>query len=106
MTSGGDLVIMEPLVLGSPTAGVATRTVTVTIAYKPTLVPGDANYTLMGCYGQPAGGNTFGKEGECTTPEGLPGDDFTIQDCLNGCADSKSSDDTEQYLYAGIKGGR
>ena len=106
VTSGDGPVTTEPLMLGSPTAGVATRTVTITIAYKPTLVAGDANYTLMGCYGQPTGGNTFGKQGEYTTPEGLPGEDFTIQDCLHGCADSKSSDGAEQCLYAGIKGGR
>ena len=104
---GERLVTTEPLMLGSPTEGVATRTVTITIAYKPTLAPGIGDYTLAGCYGEPSGGHIFGPDGTFAVLEGLPGDNFTIGDCLQGCADSAPEDDAvESYAHAGIKDGR
>ncbi|RYO75006.1 hypothetical protein DL766_008179 [Monosporascus sp. MC13-8B] len=75
--------------LGSPTLRYATRTVTLTIAYKPTLMPGDVTYTLLGCYGEPSTGHAFGQEGQYAVPGELPAENVTIMTCFQGCADLK-----------------
>ena len=106
---GDSLVRTEPLVLGSPTASIAiTRTVTITIAYRPTLAPGDATYTLLGCYGEPSGGHIFNENGQYKTPDGVSEQKLTIEDCLKGCAASKKppEEGLGQYAYAGTKNGR
>lgn len=111
-TSGDPLVKTEqPLMLGSPTATTVhistTRTITITITYKPTLAPGDGTYTLLGCYGEPSTGHIFNEDGSCKTPDGIAEQKLTIEDCLKGCAASKPPEkDLAQYAYAGTKNGR
>ncbi|RYP24216.1 hypothetical protein DL765_000711 [Monosporascus sp. GIB2] len=106
-SSGGPLVDTEnPLILGSPTVRYATRTVTVTIAYKPTLMPGDATYTLLGCYGEPSTGHAFGQEGQYAVPGELPAENVTIMTCFQGCAGLKPPNGSlGQYAYVGLQNG-
>lgn len=105
--NGGPIVKTEPLMLGSPTRSTTcTRTTTITIAYKPTLAPGDDTYTLFGCYGEASeeGGLPFHQH---EAPAGISGDKLTLDACLKGCAALKPpTKDFEQYAYAGTKNGR
>ncbi|RYO99097.1 hypothetical protein DL764_006899 [Monosporascus ibericus] len=106
-TSSDPLVGTEaPLMLGSPTVRYATRTVTVTIAYKPTLMPGDAIYTLLGCYGESSTRHAFGQEGQYAVPGETPAENLTIMTCFQGCAGLKPpSGSLGQYAYVGIQNG-
>ncbi|RYP89718.1 hypothetical protein DL770_004159 [Monosporascus sp. CRB-9-2] len=106
-SSGDPLVGTEPpLMLGSPTVRYATRTVTVTIAYKPTLMPGDATYTLLGCYGESGTGHAFGQEGRYAVPGEIPADNLTILACFQGCAGLKPPNGSlGQYAYVGVQNG-
>ncbi|RYP54127.1 hypothetical protein DL769_010407 [Monosporascus sp. CRB-8-3] len=105
--SGDRLVSTEPsLMLGSPTIRYATRTVTVTIVYKPTLMPGDATYTLLGCYGEPSTGHAFGQEGQYAVPGEIPAENLTIMTCFQGCGGLKQPNGTlGQYAYVGVQNG-
>ncbi|RYP49037.1 hypothetical protein DL768_005177 [Monosporascus sp. mg162] len=107
-TSSGDPLVgtEPPLMLGSPTVRYATRTVTVTIAYKPTLMPGDATYTLLGCYGESSTGHAFGQEGQYAVPGEIPAENLTIMTCFQGCASLKTSNGSlGQYAYVGLQNG-
>ncbi len=107
LASGDEPVRTETLMLGSPTADIPTRTVTVTIAYKPTLAVGDATFTLLGCYGEPNGGHVLGQDGQYETLEEISGERLTIEECLEGCENLKPPDGgVGQYTYAGAKNGR
>ncbi|RYP32794.1 hypothetical protein DL767_005042 [Monosporascus sp. MG133] len=108
ITSSGDPLVgtEPPLMLGSPTVRYATRTVTITIAYKPTLMPGDATYTLLGCYGEPSTGHAFGQEGQYAVPGEIPAQNLTIMTCFQGCAGLKPPNGSlGQYAYVGLQNG-
>ncbi|KAI1401605.1 hypothetical protein F4819DRAFT_316922 [Hypoxylon fuscum] len=97
-------------VLGSPVVHLSTITITTTIAYNPTLAPGDSTYLLLGCYSQPddnsRGGHPFGQGEDYTAPAVSP-DELTIDACLDGCASLRLRNDaSNDYIYAGLKNGR
>lgn len=104
--------LTELVVVGTPVKhNIHTRTVTISIAYKPTLAPGDSNYTLVGCYGNTGmdgeGGHPFGTEKDFASPSSADGKNLTTADCLEGCSSLEPPDGTtEQFPYAGVKNGR
>ncbi|KAK6077781.1 hypothetical protein SCUP234_06539 [Seiridium cupressi] len=88
-----------------------TRTVTLSIAYKPTLAPGDANYELLGCYGHTgmdaAGAHPFGKEADFASPSSVNTTKLTVYACLDGCMGlSPPNGSGDHFKYAGVKNGR
>jgi hypothetical protein len=88
-----------------------TRTVTVTVAYKPTLSPGDSSYKLVGCYGQTGldgkGAHPFGTEKDFASPTTVDERNLTVGACLNGCNSLKPPNGTiEHFPYVGLKNGR
>lgn len=94
----------------STTRSTTTRTTTVTVEYKPTLVPGDAKYDLLGCYGHSgldgSGGHPFGKESDFASPSSVNTTELTAYSCLQGCfglAPPKGSAD--HFKHAGMKNG-
>ncbi|CAJ2503444.1 Uu.00g108380.m01.CDS01 [Anthostomella pinea] len=98
----------ELLVIGTPVAHLSTITITTTIAYKPTLIPGAAAYSLLGCYGQPddTGGHVFGADEHYACPDTVPAAKLTIQACLEGCSSLPvPSNGSEHYTYAGLRNG-
>ncbi|KAF3019737.1 hypothetical protein E8E14_009875 [Neopestalotiopsis sp. 37M] len=88
-----------------------TRTTTVTIAYKPTLVPGDVKYDLLGCYGQSgldgAGGHPFGKESDFASPSSVNTTELTVYSCLQGCfaLSPPKGGSADHFKYTGMKNG-
>ncbi|KAI1778897.1 hypothetical protein F4818DRAFT_455145 [Hypoxylon cercidicola] len=88
--------------LGSPVVDYLTITITTTIAYKPTLAPGDSTYSLLGCYGLDSGRHPFEHKEGYASPT-IPPDKFTIGACLEECAVLKESSD--HYEYAGLMNG-
>ncbi|KAI1178893.1 hypothetical protein F4777DRAFT_39743 [Nemania sp. FL0916] len=104
----------ELLILGSPPAHESTETltstvtVTQTIAYKPTLVPGNSQYTLLGCYAQSSGdgGHVFGPDGLDVKSNNVGPDNLTTDGCLRGCRSAAPpSDEKGVYVYAGLQDG-
>ncbi|KAK7917179.1 hypothetical protein PG985_010787 [Apiospora marii] len=102
----------EILEIGPPPTkhdvGTVTRTVTITIAYKPTLAPGDPTYSLLGCYGHTGfeGVHPFGKEQDYASPPSLDAKNVTVAACLEGCGKLPSPNKTAgQFIYAGLKNG-
>ncbi|KAK8102725.1 hypothetical protein PG984_015871 [Apiospora sp. TS-2023a] len=102
----------EVLEVGPPPTkhyvGTVTRTVTITIAYKPTLAPGDPTYSLLGCYGHTGfeGVHPFGKEQDYASPPSLDAKNVTVAACLEGCAKLPSPNKgIEQFMYAGLRNG-
>ncbi|KAI2619561.1 hypothetical protein GGR54DRAFT_647733 [Hypoxylon sp. NC1633] len=104
--TGGDK--SELGVLGSPAVHVSTITITTTIAYRPTLAPGDSTYSLLGCYRYGSdgsgGGHPFGERGY-TTPA-IPPDKLTVNACFDGCASLRLlSESPDDYGFVGIRDG-
>ncbi|KAI0010452.1 hypothetical protein F4779DRAFT_307277 [Xylariaceae sp. FL0662B] len=96
----------EVLVLGSPVIHIPTITITTTIAYRPTLVPGDAKYTLLGCYSQPGGNSGGCALSQEISPETVSERNLTIGACLEGCASLTPPNKTsEYYAYVGLRNG-
>ncbi|KAH9905276.1 hypothetical protein F4778DRAFT_779623 [Xylariomycetidae sp. FL2044] len=102
----------EVLALGPPTTmPLPTITITTTIAYKPTLIPGDPTYTLLGCYSPPggaddSGAHAFGPEGTYKVPEAVHPENMTIPACLAGCERLPPPDtNCEHYPYVGLWNG-
>ncbi|KAI0113861.1 hypothetical protein F4776DRAFT_667023 [Hypoxylon sp. NC0597] len=99
-------------VLGSPTEPVVILTITTTIAYNPTLAPGDSAYSLVGCYSQDntgsGGGHPFG-QGQgwgYDTPPTVPLDKLTIGDCVKGCLGLKPVGQvSDHFKYVGLRNG-
>ncbi|KAK6214359.1 hypothetical protein LQW54_004407 [Pestalotiopsis sp. IQ-011] len=94
----------------STTKSTTTRTTTVTVEYKPTLVSGDAKYDLLGCYGHSgldgSGGHPFGKESDFASPSSVNTTELTAYSCLQGCfVLSPPKGTTDHFKYAGIKNG-
>ncbi|KAI1433541.1 hypothetical protein GGR50DRAFT_494128 [Xylaria sp. CBS 124048] len=99
------------LVIGTPapttSVTISTFTVTTTIAYKPSLIPGDSQYTLVGCYSQATGieGRVFGPDGHNAYPKGSP-KNITIRHCLGACGSAPPPiNTTAHFLYAGMRNG-
>ncbi|KAI1852026.1 hypothetical protein JX265_008169 [Neoarthrinium moseri] len=100
-------------VVGAPVKrndDVATRTVTVSIAYKPTLAAGKTNYNLMGCYGQTGldgqGVHPFGKEKDYASPASIDTKRLTVDSCLAGCQSLKPpTGGKDHFTYVGLKNG-
>jgi hypothetical protein len=111
-TTTSSNTLTELVVVGSPVKhNLHTRTVTVSIAHKPTLVPGDSNYTLVGCYGNTGidgeGGHPFGTEKDFASPSSVNGKNLTTAHCLEGCNSlNPPNGKTEHFPYAGVKNGR
>lgn len=105
--TGGD--VSELGVVGSPDVYISTITITTTIAYHPSVTPGDSIYTLQGCYGQGtdgSGGHPFGDEGSYTTPT-IPSDQLTVEACVNACgALTPSNEGEDKYELAGVRNGK
>ncbi|KAK6839751.1 transmembrane receptor [Apiospora arundinis] len=102
----------EILEVGPPptkhSSNVPTRTVTITIAYKPTLALGDPTYSLLGCYGHTGfeGVHPFGKEKDYATPPSLDAKNMAVDSCLKGCASLPLPNKTAgQFMYVGLKNG-
>ncbi|OTA92953.1 hypothetical protein M434DRAFT_396090 [Hypoxylon sp. CO27-5] len=99
-------------VLGSPTEPVVIVTITTTIAYNPTLAPGDSTYSLVGCYSQEntdsGGGHPFG-HGQgwgYDTPPTVPLDKLTIGACVKGCLGLEPlGNAVGHYRYIGLRNG-
>ncbi|KAI1760728.1 hypothetical protein GGR53DRAFT_63915 [Hypoxylon sp. FL1150] len=91
--------------VGSPVE-YSTITITTTIAYKPTLAPGDSTYSLFGCYGWDSkGGHLLGQDEGYAIPIVPPGK-MTVDACLEGCATLKPSlESSDHYEYAGLMNG-
>ncbi|KAI0172861.1 hypothetical protein GGR52DRAFT_425117 [Hypoxylon sp. FL1284] len=98
-------------VLGSPAVEYMTITITTTIAYRPTMAPGDSAYSLLGCYGHRAGdgrgGHPFGQEEDYTYASPIiPPNRLTLHSCLEGCTALRSPDESlDQYEYVGLMNG-
>ncbi|KAI8953321.1 hypothetical protein F4801DRAFT_129123 [Xylaria longipes] len=86
----------------------STITITTTILYRPSLVPGNSQYTLVGCYSQPSGDTERifrSDEYDVYLDKGPPGED-TVEDCFRSCGStSPLSNRPEHYLYAGVRNG-
>ncbi|KAK8024179.1 transmembrane receptor [Apiospora rasikravindrae] len=102
----------EVLEIGPPSTthekSTVTRTVTLTVAYKPTLAPGDSTYSLLGCYGHTGfeGVHPFGKERDYASPPLLDAKNVSVAACLDGCAKLPSPNKTAaQFAYVGLKNG-
>ncbi|KAI1427340.1 hypothetical protein F5Y12DRAFT_185328 [Xylaria sp. FL1777] len=103
----------ELLVLGTPSVPpsilTSTLTLTTTVLYKPSLDPGNSQYTLVGCYSPLSsdGGHIFGPDDY----DGLPDDkvtpsNLTIDRCLQGCGSiTPPNSGIEDYIYAGLRNG-
>jgi len=116
VTAAGD----QDQALTSTATKTSTITITTTIAYKPSLIPGNSDYTLLGCYSQPTGTGKGGGSIFVSSEQdaGVPADNLTISGCLEGCAsasekgnDGKGNDKDKDkysipYIYAGLRNGR
>ncbi|KAI0130269.1 hypothetical protein BJ170DRAFT_308376 [Xylariales sp. AK1849] len=108
-TSGASLT--ELLVVSSLNKNdLATRTVTITIAYKPSIFPGNGRYLLAGCYGHTGldgqGLHPFGKEDNYASPSSVDAKNLTVPACLDGCSSLKLPNrTTTQFTYVGLKNG-
>ena len=102
----------EILVVGTPAIPTLTSTITLTttVEYRPSLVPGNSQYALVGCYSPLSGdgGHIFGPEdhdavsGDEVTPGGM-----TTETCLRGCGSLvPAKKDEGGYIYAGLRNGR
>ncbi|KAI5860658.1 hypothetical protein GGS23DRAFT_219029 [Durotheca rogersii] len=96
--------------LGSPTVQLPTVTITTTLAYKPTLAPGNSVYSLLGCYSCGSSGSgdgaPFGPGPRTTAVVGSPYK-FTAGACLEMCASLSAPDwkASKHYAYAGLRSG-
>ncbi|KAI3327212.1 hypothetical protein HD806DRAFT_386422 [Xylariaceae sp. AK1471] len=107
----------ELLVIGPPppvptstttSTSTSTITITTTIVYKPSLIPGDSRYALLGCYSQPTGNGAriFGADEHDACSDQVPPDNLTIDVCLGGCGSvAPPSNGTRLYMYAGLRNG-
>ncbi|KAH8158602.1 hypothetical protein CIB48_g9651 [Xylaria polymorpha] len=87
----------------------STITITTTIAYRPSLIPGGLQYTLVGCYSQPSGDGEriFGSDEYDTNVDTVPPGEDTIEGCFRSCGwTAPLSNRPEHYLYAGLRNGR
>lgn len=111
-TDAADFPTSEVLIIATPVRpNLVTRTVTITIAYKPTLAPGDSSYGLCGCYGHTGidqrGGHPFGTEQDYATPSSVDLAKLTVASCLDGCATMPREPNTnDRFDFAGLKNGR
>ncbi|KAK5627067.1 hypothetical protein RRF57_002782 [Xylaria bambusicola] len=103
------LVIGTPII---PTTSVLTSTITLTttVEYRPSLIPGNSQYTLVGCYSSlpKDGGHIFGPDDYDAVSEDKPlRGNLTIDSCLQGCGSAVSPKvEAETYIYAGLRNGR
>ncbi|KAI0542636.1 hypothetical protein GGR58DRAFT_451331 [Xylaria digitata] len=100
----------ELLVLGTPTVPTvkSTITITTTVIYKPSLLPGNSQYTLVGCYSQPStdGGHIFGPGDYDACSDNVAPGNLTIDGCLRSCRSAAPpKNGTETYVYAGLRNG-
>ncbi|KAI2622074.1 hypothetical protein GGS21DRAFT_535005 [Xylaria nigripes] len=103
----------ELLVLGTPTTSdsttTATITITTTVAYKPSAIPDNPGYTLIGCYSQPSGvgGHVFGADEHDAFSDSARSKNLTIDSCVGACesATPPNNGRTALYMYAGLKNG-
>ncbi|KAI1120796.1 hypothetical protein F5Y10DRAFT_283008 [Nemania abortiva] len=93
-------------VVGPPPASTTTLTSTITVTktlgYVPSLIPGNSQYGLVGCYSPPSsdGGYIFGANDHNASSSP------TVDDCLKSCGSAAPpSKGTELYMYAGLRNG-
>ncbi|KAI1349717.1 hypothetical protein F5Y01DRAFT_288387 [Xylaria sp. FL0043] len=99
------------LVIGTPSIPTLTSTITLTttVTYKPSLIPGNPQYTLVGCYGPISSDedHMFGPDdyNALLDDKVTPGN-LTIDSCLRGCGSAKPAESgKEGYAYAGLRSG-
>ncbi|KAI0522135.1 hypothetical protein F5B22DRAFT_460751 [Xylaria bambusicola] len=104
----------EILVIGTPAIPgtsilTSTITLTTTVEYRPSLVPGNSQYTLVGCYSPPSkdGEHIFGPEDYDAISEDKPlRGNLTIDSCLQGCGSAMPpKKEAQTYIYAGLRNG-
>ncbi|KAI0805174.1 hypothetical protein GGR55DRAFT_301040 [Xylaria sp. FL0064] len=99
------------LVIGTPSVPTLTSTITLTttVTYKPSLIPGNPQYTLVGCYSPISGDREqiFGPDdyNALLDDKVTPGN-LTTDNCLRGCGSAKPAQNgNEGYVYAGLRNG-
>ncbi|KAI3340999.1 hypothetical protein F4824DRAFT_361344 [Ustulina deusta] len=104
----------ELLVLGTPAVPssilTSTITITTTVSYQPSLIPGNSQYTLVGCYSPLSRdrGHIFGPDdyNACSDDKVTPPSNLTIDSCLRGCSlATPPRDGIETYIYTGLRNG-
>ncbi|KAI0425016.1 hypothetical protein F5Y09DRAFT_322823 [Xylaria sp. FL1042] len=101
----------ELLVIGTPSIPTLTSTITrtTTVTYKPSLIPGNPQYTLVGCYGPISRDreHIFGPDDYDVLPDiGITPGNLTIDTCLRGCGSATPANNGEEgYMYAGLRNG-
>ncbi|KAJ2972063.1 hypothetical protein NUW58_g9261 [Xylaria curta] len=102
----------ELLALGTPPVPgsiVTSRiTITTTVTYRPSLIPGNSQYTLVGCYSEPSGdeGQIFGSDEFDVYLDKAPPAKLTMEGCLQSCGSAAPpSSRADHYAYAGLRNG-
>ncbi|KAI1299747.1 hypothetical protein F5Y03DRAFT_247009 [Xylaria venustula] len=103
----------ELLVLGTPPIPTpvltSTLTITTTVAYEPSLVPGNSHYTLVGCYSplSPDRGRIFGPDDyDALSDNKIKPGNLTVDSCLQSCGSAiPPKEGKESYIYSGLRNG-
>ncbi|KAI1276404.1 hypothetical protein F5Y07DRAFT_389180 [Xylaria sp. FL0933] len=99
------------LVIGTPSVPTLTSTITLTttVTYKPSLIPGNPQYTLLGCYSPISSDrdHIFGDDDyNALLDDKVTSGNLTIDSCLRGCGSAKPAENgKEGYVYAGLRSG-
>ncbi|KAI1156193.1 hypothetical protein F4825DRAFT_316813 [Nemania diffusa] len=104
-----ELLVLGPGPPPFPTTTlISTITITTTLGYAPSLIPGNSQYGLAGCYAQPSqdGGLIFGADQYNAWPDKVPSSNRTADECLRSCGlMAPASSGTKLYMYAGLRNG-
>ncbi|KAJ3568292.1 hypothetical protein NPX13_g6470 [Xylaria arbuscula] len=101
----------EILLVGTPTIPTLTSTLTLTttVEYRPSLIPGNSQYTLVGCYSpfSEDGGHIFGPgDHDAVSEDKIKPSDLTIETCLRGFGSLVPPKEEEKgYTYVGLRNG-
>lgn len=84
-------------------------TITTTVKYKPSPIPGEPQYTILGCYSPPSrdkGGRIFGVDERVMNSAKVQPNNLTIEGCLQECSSATPLDKSPgHYTYAGLLNG-
>ncbi|KAI0390487.1 hypothetical protein F5Y17DRAFT_461748, partial [Xylariaceae sp. FL0594] len=84
-------------------ARTSTITITTKIAYKPSMIAGTPDYTLLGCYAYSHPTET-GLGVFAATEHDVPAEKLTVTGCLEGCAPAARKG-KKGFSYAGVRNG-
>ncbi|KAF2970516.1 hypothetical protein GQX73_g3022 [Xylaria multiplex] len=106
---GGFLARATTELLGTPSVPTikSTITITTTVTYKPSLLPGNSQYTLVGCYSQPStdGGHIFGPDDYDASLYNIAPGNLTVDGCLGSCrSEAAPKNETETYVLISADG--